>query len=472
MSKELLSIDNFSDWIINDDTLQTTRWFADMSWLDVYTEDWMAQPYTKPAVETFTSLNENPNGFIKFDWRMLAWMDDEEIWSEATANTWTLLHTNANAWDNLDITTYQNHLIFASNTRLWRSTNTTIAWGFSDSPAWVWDSTFLNWTANDPHFFKNFNNRLYISDWNVIAELDWASDPTTPANWVFTDDIFKLTEWEVIKTMEVIWSQLAIWTESWTLFIWDWASANASAIIPAQFWGITAMVNVENTLFVFAWVNWTVYRYNWTDLVPVIQIPNVVSSSSWTFVRKNGVKRYKNWMMFALPLNALYVFNRVKEWQPFTLTKYWNLSWWQDIAASAITVFSLFVQPWTVVSWDTIFIGYDVSWTEKIDRITDANWLYTDALLETVEYFLRDKNWKPNKVQWVQLKFRDLISSDVTVKYKADYNTSFTTLWTISHTWFTANSKEKILRWIGQRVDKIVFKLEWVNWKLINIKIF
>jgi len=470
MSKALKSIWDFSTWIVNDKTNQWSAWFANMIWLDIHTEQWVAQPNVKPLVETTTWLNENPNVFVQFDGKMLSWMDDEEIWYESTANTWTLLHTNGNGWNNNDLIVYNNYLLFSSNTRLWRSTNTTIAWGFTDSPTWWSGSTYLNWDWQ--HFFKLFNNRIYITDGNVLAELDWASAPTTPASWIFTQSIFRLPEGEVMLSLEVIWGQLAIGTQAGNLYIWDGASDNSSTIIKTQFWGITAMIQIENTLFVFAWLDGTIYRYNGTDLIPVIQVPDMVSTSSGTYVRKNWVKRYKNGMMFGLSLNGLYVFNRVKEWDSFSLTKYWNLSWSVNIKDSFVDVLSLYNIPWTVVSWDTIFIWYDVSGAEKIDRITDSNGLYSDALLETIEYQLRNNKWKPSRIQWVQLMFRSLISSPVTVKYKTDYNNTFTTLGTIDHTGFWADSHDTILRWISQRADKIVFRLEWLTGKLINLKIF
>ena len=470
MSKEILSINDFSTWIINDDTVTTNKGFADVSWLDIYTEEWVAQPNVKPLAET-TPWIDLINGYVDFDGRVVWWWDNEEIWYNNTWTTWTLLNTNTNAWDNDDLVVYQNYLIYASDSKLWRSTTTTIAWGFTDNPTWGSGSDFLNWTSTDIHIFKIFNNRLYVTDWNVLAELDWASDPTTPTNWVFTQDKFKLPEWEIIQSLEIVWGQLALWTADGNLYIWDGSSSNSSAIIPTKWWGITAMIQLENTLFVYAWVDWTIYRYNGADLVPVIQIPDVITSSSWTFVQHNWVKRYRNGIIFGLSLNWLYVFNRVKEWDSFSLVKYWNLSVWQSIKDDQIDVSALHVIPWKVVSWDTIFISYNDS-INAIDRVTNTNGLYDDAFLETVDYELRNNNWQATKVQGVQLKFKQLISWTITVKYKTDYNNTFTTLWTIDHVWFTSNSKELILRWIWLRVDKIIFRFEWLNWKLINIKIF
>jgi len=390
-----------------------------------------------------------------------------------------------------DIATYQDYLIYASNTILWRSTWTTTGWWFTDNPTrWGGTDTFTNWTSSDPHFFKTFNNRLYISDGNLLAELDWASDPTTPANWIFTASKFVLPINEVIKSLEVIWSQLAIWTASWNFYLWDWASANASQIIKTSLGWINAMIQLENTLYAFAWINWTVYRYNGADFVPSIQIPNM-NLSSTSFVRKPWVRKYKNWLIFAIPNNWIYVWNRVREWESFSLAKYWPLNDGKEIDDTEGDLRSLFIIDETS-SDDRFVVWYEYNWTESIDRVSGSKFYRLEEawsadtsvapFFETVMYELRDNNGKKNKVQWVQWMFNETVVStvdrnNIQIEYRLDRNTTYTVLGIIWNDWIDL---DKILRWIWKRADKVQLRVKFWwdnastvdNTKLTNLNIF
>ena len=488
MSKQLLSIDWFKEAIVNDETTQSNKWFVDMIWLDPWSEDGILQINKRLIADTTTSLDEHALSNATFDWKTLAWMSGAEIWSELSTDTWTLLHTNSLAWNNDDLITYQDFLIYASNTKLGRSTNTTIAWGFTDSPTWGSWTTFTN-TSWD-RFFKVFNNRLYITDWEFLAELDWATDPSNPATWIFTAEKFTLPKWEVMMALEVVWWQLAIWTSNGNFYTWDWASANASQIIKTQLWGITAMINIENTLFVFAWVSWTVYRYNGADLIPAIQIPKF-NISAVSFVRKTAVRRYKNGFIFWISKNWIYVFNRIKEWESFSLNKYGNLSWGNVIDSFEGTIYSIYIVDQSS-SDDRFTVWYLYNSVDKIDKPHSSNryrmeeaWGWDDSaspFLETYVYELRDKNWKPNKIQWLQGLFKDdgiNVENNIKVYYRLENTVAYTELWSIWEDWININ---KILRGIWKRANKAQFKVliwrettsaTWVrNTKLIWLKIF
>jgi len=490
MSKQLLEINFTWKGILNDATKQVTDGFVDMSWVDIWTEPWVMQINKRLEVDTTTWMTERPLSQTVFDWKIISWNANEELWYNSTWTTWTLMHTNANNWDNNDVVTYQNRLIYASRTRLWRSTWLTIAWWFTDNATW-WAGwpLFTNWWS-EPHYFRIFNNRLYISDGNILAELDWASAPLSPSSWVMTPSKFILPEEEVIKSLEVIWSQLAIWTEAWNFYLWDWASANASQIIKASLWWINAMLELENTLYVFAWLNWTVYRYNGADFIPTIQIPdmNILFSS---FVRQPAVRKYKNWMIFAIPNNWIYVWNRVKEWESFSLAKYWPLSGGQQIDSTDWELQSLFIID-EIISDDRFLVGYEYNNVMHIDRVSDTKfyrmeeaWSWDVSVapyIETVMYELRDKNGKPNKVQWIQWMFNAVIVSsadrnNIQIEYRLDRTSAYTVLWIIWENWINL---DKILRWIWKRVSKIQFRIKmwWTvlttlnNTKLTNLKIF
>ena len=475
---KLFSIDDFSWWIINDETEQAKNGFVDMSWVDIWTEPWVAQLNYRLQQDTTTWLTQQPLSFVLFDWTHIMWTTTKQLWSNSWT-TWTLLHTNTNNGDNNDLIVYQNYLIYTSIYYIGRSTNTTIAWGFTDTPVWWSGTTFLYWT--DQHYMKVFNNRLYISDWNYLAELDWASAPTSPWSWVFTNNKFVLPKWEFITSLEILSSYLVIWTESWNLYFWDWASANASDIVKTWLWNISAMLQLENTLFAFVWQDWVIYRYNWADLTPYKQIPNYIP----TTIRKQAVRRYKNGFIFWASRNGIYAYSRI-DWQDkFALTKYWPLSWWFEINVNQWDIYCLYITDLSS-KIDPFIAWINKNWTYAVDRVNTTNryrmeeaWSWNTSVspyIETAVYELRDNNWKPNKVQWVQALFKDW-QNRIQVEYRLDNNTSYTTLWTIWLTWININ---KILRWIWKRCNKIQFRIKMGsnfasttdNTKLISLKIF
>ncbi len=471
MAKQLLNIDKFPTGIINNETSQTVDGFVDMVWIDMISQPWVAQINNRLENDTTTWMTTRPLSAAVFDGKVLVWNEDEEIWYENTANTWTLLHTNTNNWDIEDLIVYQKHLIYASIDELWRSTNTTIAGWFTDNPTWgSGTNAFDVWESDKPHFFKIFNNRLYISDGNLLAELDWASSPSDPTLWVFTSDKFMLPEGEIIISMEVIGSLLALWTESGNYYEWDWVSANASTIVKSNIWGINALIQIENTLFALAWIDWVVYRFNGADFKPDIKIPNNrFNLSSTSKTRKPAVRRYKNWFMFAIPKNGIYIYDRVDTNSKFILTKYGNLSDWQLIDQFDWDIRMLFITDPTS-SIDSFIVWYEYNGTTTIDRTSSStkyrmyeSWAWDDTsapFFETQVYELRDNNWKPNKVQWVQWLFNDTneISEfwNIRIYYRINRNETYVLLWDIWNDWVDF---DKILRGIWKRVDKVQFKI-------------
>ncbi len=487
MSQQILSINDFGRAIINDETNQVTNGFVDMSWIDIWAEPWVAQINFRLEQDTTAWLVEEVLSFAFFDNEVIAGMTWGELWTNASGIIWLIVHTNTILWDNNDLIVYQDHLIFASRTVIWRSTWTTLWAGFTDNPTWwTWVFVFANWWSDDLHFFKEFNNRLYITDGNHLVELDGASDPTNPVNWVVTQKAFSLPEWEQMRSLEVFGSELAIGTKAWNFYLWDWASANASQIIKTSLWGIQAIIQLENTLFVFAGIDGTVYRYNGADFKPVIQIPNfnVLNSS---FVRKPWVRKFKNGMIFCIPRNWIYVYNRVDEWDSFSFNKYWPLSWWWEIKSTQWDVQSIFVvNPETTNDQFVVWYRNSIVAWEKIDRTSitkryrmEEAWSWDTSVapfIETQVYELRNNKWQPQKVQWVQWLFKNALNR-LQIEYRLNNDTAYTVLWTI---WITGIDVDKILRGVGKRASKVQFRLKmgWNNLsstdntKLIQIKIF
>ena len=486
MPKQLLEINDFW-WIIHDATKQVTNGFFDVFWIDLYSEDWVAQinrsiTWTEDAV-----ITEIPISFTVFDDKLIVWAANEKIYYD-NGTIFTTLWTNTNSGDNNDIIVYQKFLVFSSESRLGISNDYTVAGWLSYNPTWAsWWPSFDN---DYPfHIFNILNNRLYISDWNKIAELDGASDPTTPSNWILDTAKFILPEDEVILSMEWYGTEMAIGTEKWNIYIWDWVSTNATDIIYGNYWKITAMIQFENMLLVCAWTSWVIYYYNGSDLVPFVQVPQIDRDSN-TYIHLRGIIRYKTGVLFLIPNNGIYIYARNKQ-NRFVLTKYGSLrNWLLPTEVSNLNCVIL-----TDVEENFFYIWYTYSWDERVDTVDDSlsNYYYLMEptswniswwpYLETQVYELRGRNGKKTKVQWIQAMFSKIrniggsISNRILVKYRLDNDLNYTTLWEIGLWWL---DEEQILRGIGKQAEKVQFRIYlwqtfWSNarnTKLTHLKVF
>jgi len=438
MSKPLIKIEDFTGWIANDTTNNSTNSFEEIKWVDLWREPWTIQQNRKLEA-TVSTISENVLDFVEFNWKTYSWNQDWELYESSNWwVTWTLVHTNTNTDDIWDVTVYWNYLYYTSNRYVWRFDWTT------------WNDTFKDlgtWTHNDVHIFKIFQNRLYVSDGNVLFEMD------STETWA--DDVFTIRKNEEIVTIEVLWNELAMWTLSWRFYLWDWSSENASQIIQVSIWGIYALIEHENTLFAFAWVHWAVYQYTWADFVPVIQVPDVNTVAiSWllnaSIVKHWAVRRYKNGFIFWLNRNGIYIFNRIKSWDPYTLVKYWDIenTTWDD-KYRALWMYK-----------PTIYNEWLLVWHSETWGIDYANWgtptYYNQADTEITTWFydVRDVNSSPTFIQWVWIFFRDWgILSKIKVFYKLDTSSIFTEMWEIT-------KNEQVFRGINKRASRIKFKFQ------------
>jgi len=452
MSKPLITINNWAAGISSDDR----KWFADMKWIDIFTKDWVAQINLAMEAQTvnawvtwdITSFTET-----NFSWTTAHWLVTDSGQISKSTDSWvnwaTPAHTMSSPWSWVKDIIYFNWVMyFARDTSLWRTTDGS---SFVDSFTAGVTTNFANWV--EPHFFIVFQNTLYISDWHNLASLDstWGD---------FNSAAFTIPSNETIWSMEILWNELSIGTDKWTFYLWDWSSANASQIITTNIWGLTAIVEIENTLFIFGSTYWVIYIYNGSDLIPYITIPdwNQISWAtleSWSSVKHTSVTKYQNWMAFGVNNNWIFVLSRNNKQQPFALTRYWDTS----TTPSSTIMYALYaVNP--LSTNDRLMAWFD----NKVDQAdTVGNDYYTlgNNYIDTAVFDTTDDNWFKSLTQWVQLLFDNQSSlSAWRVSYKIDRENS----WNLMATTFSESDDDKIVREIMSRWREIQFRIEiWDN---------
>ena len=476
LSKALITINNWSSGISTD----KQKWFANMIWVDPYREDWVVQLNRRlNELNSWNDITDNSvNQYIEFDSNLVVQEDWSDIRKSANDwDTWTVANTTAQAWPAwFDLKVFNWAMYYTSKEEIWRATDIS-----------TFDDTHQSFTVWDQNIHPQviFQNKLYFWDSYKLAELN--------SNWItFNGSAFTLPTDEIIYSLDVFWNELAIGTDNWNFYLWDWSSANASQIIKTDKWAIRAIVEVDNILLIFAWNIWTIYTYNWSDLVPFLTIPDFKDSNNnnyfqSTSVKHTSVKLYKNWIIFWITNNWLWVLNRNNKDQPFGLTRYWDLD-----NAIADTVAPI---PYLITSDKNV--DYLIVWYwQKMDRVTIWAWAnfykQWEAIITTTQYDITDNNWFNRLVQWIQALFWDLhevsaLYDDPDNAIQIDYRldrawtttaptwTSFTTLINDSNSWDII--REAMARWreIQFRflLGTVIWEAAtWDNVKLVNIRMY
>jgi len=473
MGKPIITLDTWSGWI----SPNKQKGYQDMKWVDIYREDWVVQLNRRlNELASWADITDDViTQYIEFDWEVVVqeqWVDIMKWTSDWS--TWTAAHTNGQTWDWFDLAVFQWNLFYTSTAKLWRATDLST---YNDSLA-----SFTNWTQ-DIHPMKIFQNKLYVWDWNTLLEVDSDAGSTTSAS------AFILPSDEIIYSLEVLWNEIALWTNNWNFYLWDWSSANSSVIIKTDKWAIRWLVEIDNTMFIFAWNLWTIYVYNWSDLVPFLSIPDFVDSNNSdyfqsTCAKHTSIKLFKNWIIFWITQNWLYVLNRNSKNQPFALTKYWDTD---NTASSTTPVIPYLIDADKNV--DDLIVWYG----KKMDKVTIWSWDYFykqgEAYIQTPHFDITTEFWFSELIQWILTLFWATLEQSglyndpvntLRIKYRFDRAETFSPTaedWTTLTTEITDSNVDSVIREIMWRWREIQFRLEiwtssWENTKLVQIKIF
>lgn len=459
------TIKKWATWINNDEQ----EGFQDMKGVDPFSEKWIVQINRASVAWTFTA-DWDIYWFTEFLWKLYLttqdwWANNSQIWeSSDNWSTWTKKNDNTYAWNGWDLIVYHWYMYYSSDKYIWRTVDA----------SWFTDDFFDLWTTVNiqPHLFVVFQDNLYVTNWYQIRWYDWTS-------WDTTD--FVVPEDETIISITKIWDEIAFWTDKWTLRLWDWTNTAVNKIIDTNLWPMTAIVEIDNQLFIFAWIYWVIYRYTWADLEPYITIPewNVAQWTSWqnsTSVKQNWVSPYKNWIVFKWNQNETYLLSRNDDKEPYWLVIYWDNTF--ATTSSNLTIPVVYMQgslehdDWLVIwYWDSDIDIVNPTWARYAfwTDINDCN-AYIDLPLLDIS----SDEWKEDLVSWIQCFLKDVTSNQsVRVWYKLDWATSFTEISTA----ITEDNHANVINEIEQVWNIIEFRLalwdwSWNNTRLTQFKYF
>ena len=498
--------------------------FQDFEWFDIDSEPWVLKANNK-FENIINTLNDDISDFVSFFGKYFCITDD----SIYIIDRWVYkVHDISNYW--VDLKVYKGEMYWSwDNDGIWKTTLTELDWAiwtwdttitvddttnFPSSWDLVIDTEVITYTGKTATTFtgctrwangstasthrnnsdvlgfidefqtfdvqylwswkgkqlKVFNNRLYATDGYSVSERDWL---------VWTNNAFVLPENDIITSIEELETQLCFWTSTlsgtwigvwWgNLYFWDWVSANATNIIRTHLQWITALKEFQNTLYVFPWTEWEIYRFNGADLIKVIQIPSW-SADSNTYIKQNAVKVWGNWLLFGTRSKWLYQLNNVVQWENLRLHKYWVTSTGDNENINCIYV----------INTDGLFIWFD----ESIDQTSSNHYQKTETTIVTEVIDLTNNKNQPTKVNGISVDWYEAFNNrwEIDIYYKTDYDVKYNSsnwqsLWTI----YPDDDRRRssyMLRWINRRAKYVMFKFNiwrtsdstiniWIKW--INI---
>jgi len=335
MRKQKFFINDFSGGILADTTKQSLNSFKQVKGLDIWGEPWKLLLNKKFKETAYSSWSDSITsfGYYVSEWKFFAGDRDWKFYFSTGLDDWTL-STHTDVWyiDCKMFLEYQGYFFYCKNNDIWYFNG--VAWTDDYLSSVLWGS-FENGNGN--HIMVSFNEKLYISDDNVVAEIDGSSGSI--GAWIFTKQKCLLEFWEEITAMVVLNGYIAIGTNYGWFYLWDWESEGARQEIKTWLWSITAMIEHQNTLFVVFANNGDtpqyIYQYNGSDFIPIVQFPK--NSFGWFdrfFWSLNWLFEFKDWLIFksvtsndSWSIGCLYVLNKWPK-TSYALTRYWE--YWNE----------------------------------------------------------------------------------------------------------------------------------------------
>lgn len=335
--------------------------------------------------------------------------------------------------------------------------------GFDDT-----DQAFLA-DDSDFHPMKQFSGSLFIGDGRYVAKME-------PGGLVFTDSALTLPEGYRVRCLEVIGDFLAIGTyrgsniqdeNSAVVFFWDGTSDSFNFKADANAEGIRSMHNLDNRLYVVAGNGLGLYMYNGADFTKVEDFGELLgldlAAGQWGDVLPDAMTGVNGNLMIGVSVggggsekNGVYQYGRLSSNQEFSLERRYMPSDATPLTEQIGSIFSVSTSQ-MYVSWketDTPAYG--------IDKTASTIYGYTGEItpyVETVKYEIITSKGQDSLISGVQLLARPMDADHtITVKYKVDDATSYTTLGTI-----TSTSQSFPLYGVYKRGQTIQIRLEFTS---------
>ena len=307
MPKPLLSIDDFSAGIIDDETVQASNGFQKAVEVDIYDKPGILRPSFQLTEESTTAgLITAMDVYDGDGTEKLYGFDGERVYKR-TNNIWSedrVLSGTTALLDTPDMLTWNGSVWYATKTDIGRLNGIT----YDDD----YLTTVLSGTlpAQDDKWkpLKPFLDKLYIGDGRYVSSLDTAG--------VFTAEDLTLPSGYRIKAMEVIGDRLAIAasgnssfagdSSASVVFMWDGVSdlfeqqINVDAV-----GGVQSLKNVDNILYLFARniappapAGIDIYYFNGSDFELLKTVPAAEGATDSCRMYVNAVANWNNNVLF------------------------------------------------------------------------------------------------------------------------------------------------------------------------------
>ena len=466
--RPLIVIDDFSRGIMDDITLPVRDGFGDCKGIDIFSEPGILQVSQKldpmPQADPPNNITDGITWMVKYSKNgVLYGLGDGGSgriydWNNTQPGKWALAHDDVNVCWGQGMIEYNGNLYWASNSYLGKFDGTT--WIDSFRPLnfdWAW------------HPMVIFGDDLMIGSGRYIDKLD--------SSEVMRLGVLDLPEGYKIRCLAVYnnrlmigtWRGLSIYEQpEASLFSWDGSSPSFEHVWTLKEAGIHAMIPWKNLLVVFAGVKGNIYLFNGATLQKIKSIPdrsNFFQTGYWIQTYPGAVTEYFGNLLFGISAgtsgepklpHGIYTLGRKSETDPLALVGSHILSSGLD---TYYAIYSIFV-----AGNNLFYVSYsDGNGVYKVDKLNIDSRIISGAYWESQIYEISQTDL-PVPVKGVEVIAQPLASNNsITVKYKLDNASSWTTLGTI-----TAANQNKVLLGIKSLAKTIQIRLEFTTNPLNN----
>jgi hypothetical protein len=366
--------------------------------------------------------------------------------STDSGGTWSLINgnTTTNSFG-AGLGIYKDYLFVA------RSSNLDVYGPLSGSPAWTngWKTLTATGLTSSTEFHPMLvgqDDTLYIGNEHKIASLTELTtfDPATSSTYTFNSSALDLPSDYRVRCLAELGTDLMIGTvrggaltknRSADIFPWKRSSTSFGLPIRLDNFGVHAMINVNNLLYIVAGIDGQVYVSNGTSTRQLRQIPNFLSgldAGSYIQVYPGAIIHHKGRVHFAISQGTAALGNDI--FGVWSVTPNGVLTFEHQISTGTVD----FTNTATIGALapsnsGTYLIGWQDNTSYGIDQ-TGTSSRYSSYTAYAQSRFYR-VGTPLSKTQFTELNITfdtPLASGDgVKIKYRSDLSASFTTIATI-----------------------------------------
>lgn len=399
--------------------------FANMVNLDVTTQQGVAQLNNILVKKSSSTVINQPN------WSVRHPTDTTQVYaidiagtvykSSDSGATWAVLSgsSSTNAHGN-GLWIWKNYLFVARDTNLdvcgngtssgITAANWTLGWKTIDSDV-LWHPMITS--KNDGKLYGGAGRYVFSLEENSGATFA----PGTAASYTWTSQALDLPENYRIKCIRELGNNLMLGTWQGTniydiriadIFPWDRSAVSFGQPIQMADFGVHAMENISETLYVLAGINGTIYKCDGVNVAPIGQLPHDLSGGKYLEYYPGSICSYKNKLFFGVgqggsyqPIPNMGVYSLVQTGRGNILSLEHLISTLSDGSVNVL-------KPTTLLpmSRDTLLVGWNDNYGFGIDLTTNTSYAYTtdySGYFETPLYVIGSQD---NLTSFTKLQLR------------------------------------------------------------------